>query len=735
MFSYSEFEHNYTKSLPNFKYVEPISEDYRVFVNGKEVPVYTCRISKWPFNRVWTGYQRPFDQSEQASFVNLVSDEPLQIEVIANRSHQKVMIKPYSKKISHTETDRKIAFTLPENGQFVLETDSYHRCLYIFNSQPIAAPSPDAVTHYFGPGIHMPGKIVLRDNDSVYVDKDALVFGCLYAENAKNLHIFGNGIFDDSAEARYTIQCYEDFTNGNLKFYDCEHVRIEGVGFKNSAIWCINLFHCFDVGIEDMKVFGQWRYNTDGVDIVNSQDIVIRNSFVHSFDDTITVKGIDRYCTTDNKNMLFENCVLWCDWGRCCEIGLETACREYKNITFRNCDILRGGYAALDIQNGDWAEVSDITFEDIRIEYNAFDTEAVYQAADEMTYIAQDTVTAPCILSIANERFRSEDTENAWGDLGQKPDELDLTGIQVAGVHDITVKNIYVYYDEAIPKVDGKYNARIDIHSSVEGVEFDNIYVSGVVINGKFVRGEEIVQSVSNVSRYVFEQEDAYAQTKKNTVKAYNQLKKSEFVRFVNAGGSGPRVMFVGNSITLHGVKEDIGWYNEWGMAASAQEKDYVHCLMADIQKINADAAFCICQVAVWETQYDHGTDTHSYYKMAKEFDADIIVMRFIENCPYDGFQADVFKKELGELLAYLNNTGKAKMIITTGFWRHPGDVAICEFAKENGLPLVELGDLGEDDRMKAIGLFEHSGVANHPGDLGMKKIAERIFEQLKMLL
>jgi hypothetical protein len=36
---------------------------------------------------------------------------------------------------------------------------------------------------------------------------------------------------------------------------------------------------------------------------------------------------------------------------------------------------------------------------------------------------------------------------------------------------------------------------------------------------------------------------------------------------------------------------------------------------------------------------------------------------------------------------------------------------------------------------MKAIGLFEHEGVANHPGDIGMKNIAERILKELKNLL
>ncbi len=41
-------------------------------------------------------------------------------------------------------------------------------------------------------------------------------------------------------------------------------------------------------------------------------------------------------------------------------------------------------------------------------------------------------------------------------------------------------------------------------------------------------------------------------------------------------------------------------------------------------------------------------------------------------------------------------------------------------------------GHLGEKDENKAIGLFSHGGVTNHPGDLGMMRLADLILEGYK---
>lgn len=482
MYGYSEFRHSYSKSA--FKYERPLSEKYRVFVNGEEIPVYTCRISKFPFNTVWPGHQRPFDQTEEASFVNIVSDEELLIEVMTELPHERVLIKPYSRGISHTEENGVISFSLKENGSFVLECDSYHNSLYIFNSRPISAPAPESVTYYFEPGIHFPGKLILKSNESVYIDRDALVYGCIYAENAENIRIFGNGILDDSHEERTGNYCYESFTNGNMRFYDCKGVSVEGVGMMNSAQWCFSVFGCLDFDIRDIKIFGQWRYNCDGIDIVNSQRICIRDSFIHSFDDTISIKGVDRHCLTDCRDIHVDGCTLWCDWGRCCEVGVETACREYRDISFRNCDILRGGCVALDIADGDCAEMFDIVFENINIEYNSFDTVEVYQGSDDMKYGAEDTMAVPVLFRASNREWRSPENILQWG-LPPLSDALVLDGIASRSIHDITVRNIRVYYDEGLPLVDGEPDIKIEIFNEPGTDEFYSISISDIMVNGR----------------------------------------------------------------------------------------------------------------------------------------------------------------------------------------------------------------------------------------------------------
>ncbi len=493
MVDFSVFKHHWPVG---YTHEIPASSDYRVFVNGTEIPVYSCRISAYPFNSFWPGHQRDIRQSTPVSFVNLVTDEAVEIAVepLTKTAYRKIMLKPYAKKVQPVVKDGKIVFTLKENGSYVLEQDDYFGLLYIFNNKPVPCEDPAKVTYYFDKGIHFPGKITLRSGESVYVDKDAYVYGCIYAENAEDLHIYGNGIFDDGTEERVTRRCYEPFTNGNLKLYDCKNVRVEGIGFTNSAIWCINIFHCFDVVIDGINVFGQWRYNTDGIDVVNSQRITIRNCFVHSFDDTVCIKGIDRYSYESNCDILVENCVFWCDWGRVMELGFESECREYKNITFRNCHVLRGGNAVCDIQNGDCAEIHHITFENISVEMESFYTRIQLQENDNDVYTKQDTTETTNILLFNNPRFREEYAGLFPGDLSQKGQP------HFAGIHDIVMRNVEVYCDETLMERNGTKNVRLVVENYIPTTHFGNLVAENISCNGVRLTAEDMYVQTKGIA-------------------------------------------------------------------------------------------------------------------------------------------------------------------------------------------------------------------------------------------
>ena len=77
---------------------------------------------------------------------------------------------------------------------------------------------------------------------------------------------------------------------------------------------------------EDVKVIGQWRYNSDGIDLHNMQNAQIIHCFARTFDDCLVIKGVHKVGGMDTghqsvRDILVENCVLWNDWGRALELG------------------------------------------------------------------------------------------------------------------------------------------------------------------------------------------------------------------------------------------------------------------------------------------------------------------------------------------------------------------------------------------------------------------------------
>ena len=216
----------------------------------------------------------------------------------------------------------------------------------------------------------------------------------------------------------------------------------------------------------------------------------------------------------------------------------------------------------------------------------------------------------------------------------------------------------------------------------------------------------------------------------KNTVSAKNQMIHSSELSFLGNENAKTRILVVGNSITRHGPSKEIGWERDWGMAASAPEKDYVHRLFAMLTENGQDVLMRIHQCADWERSFLQ-EGVLSNYDDDRAFNADVVVFRLGENVA--GEDRPLFKEPMKKFIEHICPNGK--VVYTTCFWECPIlDKAIQEVAKERGEVCVD-GGFARDEKNMALGQFEHSGVAMHPSDAGMEEIAKAIFNQLKEIL
>ena len=86
------------------------------------------------------------------------------------------------------------------------------------------------------------------------------------------------------------------------------------------------------------------------------------------------------------RNVSIRNCVIWNDWGRALEIGAETRAEEIADVTFENCHVIHVTGPALDCQNVDYADVHDVVYKDITVEFDDVIPEGLIQERDAQEY-------------------------------------------------------------------------------------------------------------------------------------------------------------------------------------------------------------------------------------------------------------------------------------------------------------------------------------------------------------
>ncbi len=191
------------------------------------------------------------------------------------------------------------------------------------------------------------------------------------------------------------------------------------------------------------------------------------------------------------------------------------------------------------------------------------------------------------------------------------------------------------------------------------------------------------------------------------------------------------KVVIYGNSIALHNPLASIGWTNKWGMAASAAEKDFAHLVVAGLEeRRGARADFRIRNLAGLERNYTASLATVPELAEDVAWGPDYVVIALGENVANIGAaEAPAYRKFLADLAGPFASLEKRPAIVMRSpFWPNAAKAqCTAEAAAEVGAAYVDAGPLGTDNENKAIGLFSHAGVANHPGDLGMRRLADLI--------
>lgn len=379
---------------------------YTASLSGEALPLESARISGMPFNRVWPGHQRSLDQTRTAKFVqfDLAGAKELTL-AFAERVPETARILPMSRTGSVVRTEKTLTIALAEPEQFIVDFGKESEPLHVFVNAPWKY-EPKEGDVYFGPGVHEAGIIAPKSGQRVVFDRGAVVYGALFAYKADDIEIVGRGILDSSRMERQDAagrafrksiglgEFDTEFACGAFTLYGCRNVKMEGFVIRDTPFWSMILRNgCRDVDIRNVKVIGQWRYNSDGFDVCASENVTIRDCFLRTFDDCVVARGpyLDGE-TTPVRNMLVENCNLWSDWGKNMEVWAGHLPALIENVTYRHNRLLSVAHIPADVTT--WygstnTVIRNIVFEDVELDLLPDRAREVFQRSEDQVFVAE----------------------------------------------------------------------------------------------------------------------------------------------------------------------------------------------------------------------------------------------------------------------------------------------------------------------------------------------------------
>jgi len=427
---------------------------YQVKANGKMLYVYDAPSAAYTFAEV---------------------NGKTQIEVCADRDVKWVDIRPFRLGIKARWKDSTIWFSIDQPCHLSIELNGNPLTFPLFffadasekNSPESSGPG---VIYFEGGRVHKAGIIRPVSNQTIYIARGAIVEGSIDAKNVENVKICGSGILSGTGN--------DKSDNWNhyrmIRFADSKNITIQGITLVDSHTWQIVPENCENVFISGIRIISD-NPSDDGIDIVRSRHVKILNCFIRTKDDCIAIKGHLNYPdTVITDDIHISGCTFWnAAWGNGIDIGFELQCNEVKNITVKNCDFIHVDKGAvISIHNGDKARVSNVLFEDIRIE------DCNQKLFDLSIFYNRYGVDRPNTQEESDRRYLN----GAWdGVLYLSPAEKKEHAIYRGYIENINFRNIYI--------TDGIFPFSLfcgyDANHMVKNITIENLQVKGKKITSR----------------------------------------------------------------------------------------------------------------------------------------------------------------------------------------------------------------------------------------------------------
>ncbi len=275
---------------------------------------------------------------------------------------------------------KTLTFTISQPGQYSVEINGISTPLFVFaNTIDTNKPSKTDpnVMYYDGGQVYNTGEIVVPSNKTLYVEGGAVVRGKIRVgpgtptgTAVSNVRIAGRGIVDSTLLAD---------PGRPVRVQKSSNVTVEGLTFLGREAWGVVTYQSSAVTYKNIKVIN-WRELTDttpdGMDILGSSNVTVEDSFIRSYDDGIAVKNNKNGWVGDVDTVLIQRMVIWNgDAGNGINIGWENNANYIRNITYKDIDIIHKtaktpplNRAAISIQVVDGATISNVQYDDIRVE-------------------------------------------------------------------------------------------------------------------------------------------------------------------------------------------------------------------------------------------------------------------------------------------------------------------------------------------------------------------------------